>query len=143
MTFEHLLYAMVYERHYWISNSDGEFGNRKLYKIAKGAFTKRGLYDISTATIGQKRRRAKTNKNGYKVNKAFCDKYGVSVRTMANLMRGDISNEVLLENYDFDKSVKENSKLLKEKDITPNSERRLYQFKKWCIKNNILNNQKE
>lgn len=140
MSFEHLLYAMVYERHYWINNLDGEFGNMKLYKIAKGAFTKRGLYDISTATIGQKRRRAKTNKNGYKVNKAFCDKYGVSVRTMANLMRGDISNEVLLENYDFDKSVKENSKLLKEKDITPNSERRLYQFKKWCIKNNILKN---
>lgn len=143
MTFEHLLYAMVYERHYWISNSDGEFGNRKLYKIAKGAFMKRGLYDISTATIGQKRKRAKTNKNGFKINKAFCYKYGVSAKTMANLMRGDISNGVLLEHFDFDKSVKENSMQLKEKGITPNSERRLYQFKKWCIKNNILNNQKE
>ena len=52
-------------------------------------------------------------------------------------MRGDISNNTLLENYDFEKSVAENSQLLKAKGIKPNSERRLYQFKKWCIDNNI------
>lgn len=61
MSFENLLYAMVYERTYWIDNSDGEITNRVLYKIAKGAFTKRDMYDIGTSTEGQKRRRARTN----------------------------------------------------------------------------------
>ena len=56
---------------------------------------------------------------------------------MANLMRGDIANNTLLENYDFDKCVAENSRLLKEKGIKPNSERRLYIFKQWCRSNNI------
>ena len=138
MSFENLLYAMVYERTYWIDNSDGEITNRVLYKIAKGAFTKRDMYDIGTSTEGQKRRRAKTNKNGIKVNKAYCNKYGVSVRSMANYIRSGVSNEILLENYDFEKSVKENSKILKEKGIAPNSERRLYEFKKWCKEEGII-----
>ena len=142
MSFENLLYAMVYERAFWIDNSDGEITNRVLYKIAKGAFTKRELYDISTSTKGQKRRRARTNKNGFKVNPAYCEKYGVSVRAMANKMRRDISNSTILENYDFKKSVEENSKLLKENDITPNSERRLYEFMKWCKTEGIITNKK-
>ena len=140
MTFEHLLFALICERQYWIDNSDGEFGNHKLYKIAKGAFCKRALYDISSATNGQKRKRSKTNKNGYKVNKAFCEKHGVGVRRMANYIRSSLSTTTLLQHYDFEKSVKENSILLKEKGIKPNSERRLYQFKKWCKENNIKNN---
>jgi hypothetical protein len=61
---------------------------------------------------------------------------------MANYMRTDITNEVLLENYDFNLTVKENSKKLKENGIKPNSERRLYQFKKWCIENNIIKTDK-
>jgi hypothetical protein len=138
MSFENLLYAMVYERTYWIDNSDGEFTNKTLYKIAKGAFTKRELYDIRNATEGQKKRRARTNKNGFKVNKAYCEKYNISIRTMANKMRRDISNATILENYDFKKSVEENSKLLKENDITPNSERRLYEFMKWCKEEGII-----
>ena len=87
MSFENLLYAMVYERTYWIDNSDGEITNRILYKVAKGAFTKRDLYGINTSTEGQKKRRAITNKNGFKVNKAYCEKYDIPVRTMANKMR--------------------------------------------------------
>ena len=142
MCFENLLYAMVYERTFWIDNSDGEITNRVLYKIAKGAFTKRDLYGISTSTEGQKRRRARTNKNGFKVNPAYCEKYGVSVRAMANIMRRDISNETILENYDFEKSVEENSLLLKEKEIKPNSERRLYEFMKWCKTEGIITNKK-
>lgn len=142
MSFENLLYAMVYERTYWIDNSDGEITNRILYKVAKGAFTKRALYDIRNATEGQKRRRAITNKNGFKVNPAYCEKYGVSVRAMANIMRRDISNSTILENYDFKKSVEENSKLLKENDITPNSERRLFEFMKWCKEEGIITNKK-
>lgn len=137
MTFENLLFAMVYERQFWIDNSDGEFTNKILYKIAKGAYTKRDRYSIASATKGQLRRRARTNKNGIKVNKAYCEKYGVGVRAMANHIRSGISNEILLENYDFERSVADNSKLLKEKGIKPNSERRLYEFKKWCKKNNI------
>ena len=137
MKFENLLLAMVYERHFWIDNSDGEFTNKVIYKIAKGAFIHRDKYNISSATQGQLRKRARTNKNGLKVNKAYCYKHDISVRTMANFMRGDISNNTLLENYDFEKSVAENSQLLKAKGIKPNSERRLYQFKKWCIDNNI------
>ena len=137
MSFENLLYAMVYERQVWLDNKDGEMTNKVLYKVAKGAYTKRDRYSISGQTIGQKRKWAKTNKCGYKVNKAFCNKYCIPVRTMANHMRGDISNNILLENYDFDKSVAENSKLLKEKGIIPNSKRRLYEFKKWCKNNNI------
>ena len=139
MSFENLLFALVYERQFWIDNSDGEFNNRALYKIAKGAYLNRDRYQIASATQGQLRRRAKTNKNGYKVNKAYCDKHGVSVRTMANLMRGDIANNILLENYDFDKPVKENSIILKSLGIKPNSERRLYEFKNWCKTNDIIN----
>lgn len=131
MSFENLLYAMVYERQIWIDNSDGEFTNYTLYKIAKGAYLKRDTYNISNATEGQRRRRAKTNKCGYKVNKAFCRKHNVGVRTMANRMRTTVANDVLLKHYDFGKTIKENSKLLKEKGIKPNSERRLCEFKKW------------
>ena len=144
MSFENLLYAMVYERSYWIDNSDGEFTNRTLYKIAKGAFIKREQYSgIKSVTEGQKKRRARCNKNGFKVNPAYCEKYGVSVRTMANIMRRDIANETILENYDFEKSVKENSRLLKENKIKPNSERRLYEFKNWCKENGIIDVKKE
>ena len=131
MSFENLLYAMVYERQYWIDNSDGEFTNYILYKVAKGAYLKRDAYNIPTATEGQTRRRAKTNKLGRKVNKAFCKKYNVSVRSMANRMRTTAANDVLLKHYDFSKSIKENSKILKSKGIKPNSERRLCEFNKW------------
>ena len=134
MTFENLLYAMAYERQIWIDNTDGEFTNHILYKIAKGAYINGSAYNISNATEGQKRRRKKTNKCGCKVNKAFCDKYGVSVRSMANHMRTDASNKVLQRHYDFSKSVKENSSMLKEKGIKPNGERRLYEFVKWYKK---------
>lgn len=144
MSFENLLYAMVFERQYWIDNSDGEFTNRVLYKIAKGAFIKREQYSgIKSVTEGQKKRRARCNKNGFKVNPAYCEKYGISVRTMANIMRRDIANETILENYDFEKSVKENSRLLKENKIKPNSERRLYEFKNWCKENGIIDVKKE
>ena len=139
MSFENLLYAMVYERSYWIDNSDGEFTNRTLYKIAKGAFIKREQYSkIKISTEGQKKRRARCNKNGFKVNPAYCEKYGVSVRKVANMMRRDIANETILENYDFEKSVKENSRLLKVNKIKPNSERRLYEFKNWCLEKGII-----
>lgn len=139
MNFENLLYAMVFERRHWIDNSDGEFTNKTLYKIAKGAFTQREKYNnISTSTAGQRKRREKTNKNGFKVNKAFCEKRNVQVRSVANIMRGDIANEILLENFDFGKSVKENSRLLKEQGIKPNSERRLYKFKRWCKDNGFI-----
>ena len=144
MSFENLLYAMVYERQYWIDNSDGEFTNRVLYKISKGAFIKREQYSgIKSVTEGQKKRRARCNKNGFKVNPAYCEKYGVSVRKVANMMRRDIANETILENYDFEKSVKENSRLLKENKIKPNSERRLYEFKNWCKENGIIDVKKE
>lgn len=58
-------------------------------------------------------------------------------------MRRDIANETILENYDFEKSVKENSRLLKENKIKPNSERRLYEFKNWCKENGIIDVKKE
>ena len=139
MSFENLLFALVYERQYWIDNSDGEFTNRVLYKIAKGAFIKRERYDgIKSVTKGQMKRRARYNKNGLKVNPAYCNKYGISVRAVANMMRRDIANETILENYDFAKSVKENSILLKQNKIKPNSERRLYEFKKWCKEEGII-----
>ena len=77
-----------------------------------------------------------------KVNKAYCEKYDIPVRTMANKMRREISNETILENYDFEKSVEENSLLLKEKEIKPNSERRLYEFMKWCKTEGIITNKK-
>ena len=144
MLFENLLYAMVYERQYWIDNSDGEFTNKILYKIAKGAFIKREQYrGIKSVTEGQKKRRERCNKNGFKVNPAYCEKYSISVRAMANIMRRDIANETILENYDFEKSVKENSRLLKDNKIKPNSERRLYEFKKWCKENRIITDKKE
>lgn len=139
MSFENLLYAMAYERLIWIDNSDGEFTNYILYKIAKGAYLKKDTYNISNATEGQRRRRAKTNKCGYKVNKSFCRKHNVGVRTMANRMRTTVANAVLLKHYDFSKSIKENSKLLKEKGIKPNGERRLSEFVKW-YKQNLSNN---
>ena len=143
MSFENLLYAMVYERQYWIDNSDGEFTNRVLYKIAKGAFIKREQYSgIKSVTEGQKKRRAITNKNGLKVNKAYCEKYDIPVRTMANKMRRYISNKNILKNYDFEKSVEENSKLLKEKKKKPNSERRLYEFMEWYKTEGIITNKK-
>ena len=62
---------------------------------------------------------------------------------MANYIRSSLSTETLLECYDFDKSVKENSKILKEMGIKPNSERTLYNFKKWCIDNEIITTKKE
>ena len=139
MSFENLLYAMVYERQIWIDNKDGEMTNRVLYKVAKGAYTKRDRYSISGHTIGQQKKWTKTNKCGYKVNKAFSEKYGVPVRTLANWMRTGVANNNLLENYDFGKSVKENSIILKSLGIKPNSERRLYEFKNWCKTNDIIN----
>ena len=68
-----------------------------------------------------RKRKARTNKNGFKVNKAYCEKYNISIRTMANKMRRYISNKNILKNYDFKKSVEENSKILKEKNMSQNA----------------------
>ena len=57
-------------------------------------------------------------------------------------MRRYISNKNILKNYDFKKSVEENSKLLKEKKIKPNSERRLYEFMEWYKTEGIITNKK-
>lgn len=128
MTFENLLYAMVFERQYWVDNSDGTITNQELYKIAKGAYLNREKYHPNP-TESQVRKRRK-NKSGYKVNPAFCESQGVSAKSMANRIRTMVSDEVLMEHYDFSKSVAENSLILKQQGIKPNSERRLYDFLK-------------
>lgn len=122
MAFEHLLYSLTYERQYWIDNTDRTITNHVLYKIAKGAFLKRHEYIPNNLNHRNK------NKSGYKVNPAYCKSKGVSPRSMANRIRTMVSDQVLLENYDFTKSVAENSQILKDKGIKPNSERRLYSF---------------
>ena len=121
MEFEQLLYALTYERQYWIDNTDRTITNHVLYKIAKGAFLKRHEY-IPNPTYKNK------NKSGYKVNPAYCKFNGVSPRSMANRIRTMVSDKILSANYDFTKSVAENSRILKDKGIKPNSERRLYTF---------------
>ena len=128
LTFENLLYAMVFERQYWIDNSDGTITNQELYKIAKGAFLNREKYHLNP-TASQARKRKK-NKSGYKVNPAFCESQGISTRSMANRIRTMVSDKILMEHYDFSKSVAENSRILKDKGVKPNSERRLYEFLK-------------
>lgn len=137
LTFENLLYAMVFERQYWIDNGDGAITNKELYKIAKGAYLNREKYHPNP-TESQERKRKK-NKSGYKVNPAFCKSQGVSAKSMANRIRTMVSNKILMEHYDFSKSVAENSRILKQQDIKPNSERRLYEFLK-VHKENMTNN---
>lgn len=131
MEFEQLLYALTYERQYWIDNTDRTITNHVLYKIAKGAFLKRHEY-TPDPTYKNK------NKSGYKVNPAYCKSKGVSPRSMANRIRTMVSDKILSANYDFTKSVAENSRILKDKGIKPNSERRLYTFLR-----NHKNEQKE
>ena len=128
MTFEHLLFCLLYERQIWIDNSDGTITNKVLYKIAKGAFLKRTKYNPQMKE-SQRRKRAKY-KTGHKVNPSFCESQGLSARSVANHIRGYLSDKTLDEHYDFSKSVKENHIILKKQGIKPNSERRLYKYLK-------------
>lgn len=134
MSFEHLLYAMVFERQYWIDNADGTITNKVLYETAKNARMKWEQYKPMQVKGTWKSR----NKSGYKVNPAYCKANDVSKRSMANKIRKMKSDKVLMENYDFSMSVAKNSKILKHKGIKPNSEGRLLQFvKEWKPMNNL------
>ena len=128
MSLEHLIFCLMWELVNYVDNKDKELTKYTIVKIAIGAYEGREKYQPKP-TKGQRKRRIK-NKSGMIVNPAFAEHHGVSKRSVANNLRGHLSEKTLNQHYDFTKSVKDNSLRLKEQGIKPNSPRALYNFLK-------------
>lgn len=104
ITFEHLLFCLVYERQEFIDNTDKAITNMELYKICKNAFNAKEI------TI-----KIKKDKRKHIVNESFCEKYGYSKQQIAAMARESKTTNILEKEYQPHLSVKENLQFLSDK----------------------------
>ena len=115
VTPEHLLYCLVVDFKNAYDTSDKEIDNKKLYQAAFNAY-----YDDMLLNL-------KKDKREFIVNIAYCQKYGKDKRTVANEYRTIKKDEEIAKLYDFNLSVKENLRILKENKVDV-CQSRLYEF---------------
>lgn len=117
ITFEELLYNLVYDRLYYYDNSDHMLTNRLLKVKA------REVVELPQEKVRLRSR----NKHKFKVDKAYCRELGITTRKMCNMVRRLLKDIEIGELYDCGKSVAENLKEMKEQGLKI-SRRRLYDF---------------
>lgn len=115
VTPEHLLYCLLYDFTFLYDVSDKEIDNKKLYNAAFDAY-----YDEMCLTIQKDKRK-------FKVNEAYCKKYHLTKRTVANMFRRYLKDCEIALYYDFNLSVKENLVILHEAGVKVQKSR-LYEF---------------
>ena len=118
ITFEHLLYNLVYERQYFYDNSDRVLTNQFLMEKALTVINT----PIEKISLGSYRKRPK-----YKIDREFCRKNGIKPVALSNMVRSKLYTEKIGELYDCNLSVAENLKNIRSHGVKV-GKTKLYQF---------------
>lgn len=128
--FEHLLHCLANELYYYINNSKDPISKQELYDIAENAYNEN--IDKYSTMIKQQQ----TEKRKWIINPQYCIKYNLSAKTVRNMVKGKINNELIGLYYDCSKSLKENLSTFKALNLKVRKSK-LYE---WCKENNIPTN---
>ena len=104
ITREELIYNLVFERFHYYENTDGELSNSRIEKIADSALK----YTFVLAPKKHKK---------FVVNKEYCAAVGLTPNQVKNTIRKELKEREVLSLYDFNMSVKDNLRVLKENGI--------------------------
>lgn len=118
ITFEYLLYCLVYELYFYIENTTDVISNAQLFKIA---------VNVMKADYMQYTKDIKHPK--FIVNPNYCAKYGLTKKQVANMVRKEMNYREIGSIYDCNLKDKENLAMLHENGIKC-SLRTLQNFKK-------------
>ena len=131
ITFDNLLFNLLYELVYYISNFDAEniIDKKEIYYIARNVMKA----DLSRAEglKGTDRR--------FMVNPRYCEKYGLNKKQVRNMACKMLRNDSIGELYDCSKTDKENLEVMKSHglDISPIT------LKRWRKENGITKYKKK
>ncbi|MCI6392926.1 MAG: hypothetical protein MR822_00345 [Bacteroidales bacterium] len=128
VSFEHLLFNLVWDREQYYDNSDNELNNNRLIDIC------RRVIATPLEEIKLKRYRPKE----YEVDKEYCREHGITPNEMKNRVKRQLKDMEIGESYDCSMSVSENLIMLKELGVKVGKSR-LYE---WCRENGIETNPK-
>lgn len=107
ITFDNLLFNLLYELYYYISNYN-----------AKNVIDKKVIYEIAKNVMEADISLIKTeNKRKFIVNRAYCIKYGISPSKVRNEAAKEIRRQQIGVLYDCFLTDKENSELMKKYDL--------------------------
>ena len=123
ITYEHLLYNLIFEVYNFYDNSDGVLNNATLKGIAQG------IIQIPYENIQFKSK----CKKKFEVDKSFCSKNGISANSYKNTVRKILKDIEIGNAYDCSLSVKDNLCILNEMGIKV-SKTKIYE---WCRENGI------
>lgn len=126
ITFENLLFNLLYELVYYISNFDAEniIDKKEIFYIARNVMK-------ADLTRGEG---LKGTDRKFMVNPKFCEKYGLNKRQVRNMACKMQRYDGIGELYDHSKTIKENVEVMKAYGIKQISEPTL---KRWMKKNGI------
>lgn len=125
ITFDNLLFNLLYELVYYISNFDAEnvIDKKEIFYIAR---------NVMKADLTRGEGLKGTNRR-FMVNPKFCEKYGLNKRQVRNMACKMIHNEGIGELYDCSKTDKENLEVMKSHGL----EISLVTLKRWRKQNGI------
>ena len=125
ITFDNLLYNLLYETVHYISNFDAQniIGKKEIYEIACCVMKK----DIT------KYEWVKGVNRKFIVNPKYCEKYGLNKRQVRNMACKMLRNDSIGELYDCSKTDKENLEIMKENGLDIS----LITLKRWRKENGI------
>lgn len=119
ISFEHLLYCLVYELYYYVENTKDVITNKQIFQIAINVYK---TDDYLKYTKDMKHPK-------FIVNQNYCLKYGLTKTQVANTVRKELNYAEIGNIYDCSITDKENLKILKENGVKC-SLRTLQNFKK-------------
>ena len=111
ITFEHLLYCLIFELYYFYENSKDTIKKLDILNIARNVM----MADIANYSFEQ------TDKRQFVINEAYCRKYNVSKKEARNLSKKLINYEKIGELYDPTLTDKKNIELFKQYGLSISS----------------------
>lgn len=125
ITFDNLLFNLLYELCHYISNFDAEniIDKKEIFLIARSVMKA----DIT------KYERLKGTDRRFLVNPKYCEKYGLNKKQVRNVAMKIIRSQGIGELYDFSKTDKENLEVMKENGLKVS----LATLKRWRKENDI------
>ena len=106
ITFDNLIFNLLYELYYYISNKDAKniVGKKEIYDIAKS---------VMQADLTKYDEMKGTDRK-YMVNRAYCVKHCLSPNQVKNIARREITYKQIGELYDLNLTDNENIEVMKE-----------------------------
>lgn len=111
ITFEYLLYCLIFELYYFYDNSKDTIKKLDILNIARNVM----MADIANYSFEQ------TDKRQFVINEAYCRKYNVSKKEARNLSKKLINYEKIGELYDPTLTDKKNIELFKQYGLSISS----------------------